>query len=263
MNPSRLGRTLGDSLLDLVFPRTCCACDLELTTRDSPLLLCTSCIGQLADNSQTACSRCAARVPKAMRQETDCSLCRSERFAFDAAFALGSYQGLLRDVVLRMKHVAGEALAMTVGELLWQTHGEALGRLPCDVAVPVPMHWSRRWRRRTSPAAVIARVLALGRGIPLAERLARRRRNTQRQFTLGQRDRFRNVRAAFAMNAGYHLDEAHVLLVDDVLTTGATCHEMTKMLKRRGASRVTVVVAARAAGQASVRMSTTELRASF
>ena len=256
MNVSRRGRSLGSALLDLVFPRSCCVCDQEIETDDEPLL-CPSCIGRLADGCQTACPHCAARVSVVSQQENGCPLCRDAHFHFETTYALGSYEGALRDVVLRMKHVAGEALAMAVGDLLWQSYGDALNEVGCHVVVPVPMHWSRRWSRRTNPAGLIAQVLATRLHIPLAERLAKRCRNTRPQFTLAHHDRIRNVRAAFTMNAGYHLDEAHVLLVDDVLTTGATCQEMTKMLKQRGASRVTVVVVARAASQASARLSTT------
>ncbi len=110
------------------------------------------------------------------------------------------------------------------------------------------MHWSRRLRRGTSSADVLAEVFARHLGVPSAERLLVRRRNTLPQFNLPPKKRFTNVRGAFGISAGYDLLAERVLLVDDILTTGATCHEVAKTLRRAGARHISVVVVARAVG---------------
>jgi predicted amidophosphoribosyltransferase len=94
----------------------------------------------------------------------------------------------------------------------------------------------------------LAEVLAKKLGVPRAERLLRRSRSTLRQFDLTPPERWKNVRGAFAVRAGYHLRAAHVLLVDDVLTTGATCSEAARALRSAGAEQVTIAVLARAMG---------------
>jgi predicted amidophosphoribosyltransferase len=99
---------------------------------------------------------------------------------------------------------------------------------------------------RTNSAAVLAEVIARRLRLPLAERLLRRRRATVRQSELTPAQRWENVRRAFSVRAGYHLEKARVLVVDDILTTGATCSEAARTLRRAGAERVTAVVAARA-----------------
>jgi predicted amidophosphoribosyltransferase len=95
---------------------------------------------------------------------------------------------------------------------------------------------------------VLAEVLSAKLGLPRADRLLRRTRYTIRQFDLNPPQRWENVRKAFTVRAGYHLRDAHVLLVDDILTTGATCSEAARALRSAGAARVTVVVPARALG---------------
>jgi predicted amidophosphoribosyltransferase len=84
--------------------------------------------------------------------------------------------------------------------------------------------------------------------VPVARRLLIRRRKTLRQFSLPPSERFGNVRRAFRVAAGYHLSAARVLLIDDILTTGATCNEAAKSLLAAGAARVAVAVIARAEG---------------
>ena len=91
----------------------------------------------------------------------------------------------------------------------------------------------------------MAEVLADRLRAPQATKLLRRCRHTPPQFSLPPSERKANVRGAFAIRLGYHLDQANVLLVDDILTTGSTCSEAARALKRAGAARVTVVVAGR------------------
>jgi predicted amidophosphoribosyltransferase len=94
-------------------------------------------------------------------------------------------------------------------------------------------------------AEVVGRRLRL----PVARRLLVRRRNTKPQFSLHPGERFTNIRGAFRVATGYHLSAARVLLVDDILTTGATCSEATRALLAAGAAQVSVLVVARAEGE--------------
>jgi ComF family protein len=167
---------------------------------------------------------------------------------FDATVALGLYGGQLKDILLRMKQSEGDALSLAVGRLIWQFRSERLASLSADVIAPIPLHWRRRIAHRTNSASLLAEVLSSKMGVPRADGLLRRNRSTQRQFDLSPPKRWENVRKAFAVRGGYHLRDAHVVLVDDILTTGATCSEAARALRDAGAARVTVVVAARALG---------------
>jgi len=178
----------------------------------------------------------------------NCRRCRNQRLAFDTVRALGIYGGSLREAVLRSKKWTGEPAAIAMAHLLWQRVGERITEERPEVVVPVPMHWSRRLRRGTSSADVLSEVLTRHLGVPTAERLLVRRRNTLPQFNLPPKKRFSNVRGAFGISAAYNLRAERVLLVDDILTTGATCHEVAKVLRKAGARYISVVVIARAVG---------------
>src|SRR5690606_9664481 len=93
--------------------------------------------------------------------------------------------------------------------------------------------------------ALLAELIARELGVPFAANLITRRRSTVPQFQLPRSQRRQNVRRAFTMGWGHRLNGAHVLLIDDILTTGATCSEIARVLKRGGARRVTVAVLAR------------------
>jgi ComF family protein len=123
-----------------------------------------------------------------------------------------------------------------------------LADLGGELIVPVPMFWARRLARGTNSPEIVADCLGRSLGVPVGRRVLCRCRNTMPQAGLLPRERFRNVRGAFRVRAGYHLDGRRVLLVDDILTTGATCSEAAKVLKQAGATLVAAVVVARAQG---------------
>jgi ComF family protein len=174
-----------------------------------------------------------------------CHACGRIKFAFSEAIALGQYEGLLREWLLRMKNGRGDSLALAIADLAWQRQTDRLAALRPDVVVPVPMHWRRRLARGTSSPAIMAERLAGHLRVPLANDLLRRTRHTAPQFSLPPSQRSANVRNAFAVRPGYYLQAARVLLVDDILTTGSTCSSAARALKRGGAAFVGVVVAAR------------------
>lgn len=114
------------------------------------------------------------------------------------------------------------------------------------------MHWTRRVVRGTNSPEILAACVAKGLNLPLAMGVLRRRRNTELQPHLRPAERFANVRGAFEIGSEYDMAQARVLLVDDVLTTGATSSEAAKVLKRAGAAMVAVAVLARAEGNDAV-----------
>jgi predicted amidophosphoribosyltransferase len=210
--------------------------------------------------SDPLCELCGAPVPFARRtndgaenskrlKDRGCYRCRGRRMWFDQTVALGHYGGRLRDLVLQMKQASGDAVSLAIGRLMWERCGDRLAACNFDVVAPIPLHWRRRIAHRTNSAAVLTEVLSAELDVPRADRLLRRTRSTLRQFDLNPPKRWENVRRAFAVRAGYHLKDAHVLLVDDILTTGATCSEAARALRAAGAARVTVAVVARAFGE--------------
>jgi ComF family protein len=238
-----LGRQAIQGIIHLIYPPTCHLCGQALAPDGSRF--CTRCAHLLPEDFQAACPRCAVSIGAYSQTADGCPRCRAERFWFDQAVRLGLYKDSLREAILRMKQATGEDLAEALGHL-WAEHAAArLRALAVDVVVPVPLHWIRRWQRGYNQAETLARALAAKLGVPCRTRWLWRARYTAHQTGQGRTARKANLRGAFRAAARPELRGKKVLLVDDVLTTGTTCSEAARVLKRAGAARVAVAVLAR------------------
>lgn len=241
----RCARWMWRGLCELVFPQRCACCDAELED-DDRLRLCGLCRSQLAKVDEGRCPRCALPLRNALVSELGCPHCHDEQLHFSHAWALGDYAGELRAAALRMKRVRDEGLSAAVGQLFWSRHGGAIAAWRPDLVLPVPMHWLRRSWRGTNSAATLAEVIAERLAVRHVARLVARRRYTQPQSGLSPAERLANVRGAFRVRKSSRLSGLSILLVDDILTTGATCNEVARLLRRAGVARVALAVAARA-----------------
>src|SRR5207237_9629727 len=142
---------------------------------------------------------------------------RKEPFRFERVVRLGPYEGLLQEVILRMKYASGEGLGEVLGEL-WASHQEhRLRELQADVVVPVPLYWLRRWQRGYNQSEVLAWAVAGRVGLPCRPRWLRRVRHTPKQTFLAPTARRENMRRAFRTTGRAAVQGRSVLLVDDVL----------------------------------------------
>ena len=172
-------------------------------------------------------------------EDGKCALCRMGVSGFDAVYTFGSYEGALRKLIHLFKFDGVQTLARVFG--CWMAI--ALPREEqFDLIVPMPLHWVRRWQRRYNQAGLLAREISRRWNVPM-KNAVRRRRATAPQAGLTNSKRRLNVSGAFT--AKQRLDGLHVLLVDDVLTTGATAAACARALKRAGARKVTVLALAR------------------
>jgi ComF family protein len=234
---------------DLLLPPHCPCCDRQLFGENSDGRLCADCLTRLGPQHWHGCRRCGAEVPPSGLPPERCPLCRNTPLKFDAAVPLGSYHTGLSDVVLRMKRPAHHALSIAMGRLLICRRREQLLEHRADLVVPIPMFWTRRLGRGVNSPDLLARCLAESLEIPIRRDILVRRRNTLPQANLPPSRRFDNVRDAFRVRRPAPAQNARILLVDDVLTTGATSSEAAKVLKQAGAAYVVVAVIARAQGR--------------
>lgn len=174
-----------------------------------------------------------------------CPRCRRFVLHFERVYCLGPYLSELREVVLRAKQPAHAPVAAVLGQLLAQRLAPDAAPAPWDLVVPVPRHWSAQVWTPYNHAAVLADHVAARLQIRFSERTLVQTRRVAPQVGLGASRRFSNVRDAFLARPGRRLAGAHVLLVDDVLTTGATASECARELLDAGAARVAVAVVAR------------------
>lgn len=243
-NPN-LWNTIGRRTLELLFPGSCLACGSQELPLDQIVSFCSTCIAEIVRGDVPVCLRCGARLPEHVPQGDGCAHCREHKLWFDRAITLGEYEDLLRDLLMQMKTDRSERLAQGLAQLIADKLGEVLRQIAPDALVPAPMHLFRRLARGTNPPAALALRLGRELRLPVYPDLLCRRRNIQPQIGLSQPARFRNVRGQVRVRASYTFRAPHVLLVDDILTTGATCSEAARMLKRAGARQVTVLAVAR------------------
>jgi ComF family protein len=240
-------RELGRGLVRLLYPGLCSVCYAPLPPEQDRF--CASCRTDLTTDPFSTCPRCAATIgPFAhVTLEDGCPRCWNLSFHSERVLRLGPYDGLLREVILRLKHLSGDGLAELLGEL-WAEHAEAaLREARAEVVVPIPLHWRRRWQRGYNQSSALARGIAARLRLPCRPSWLRRIRHTPMQTAQTPSARRDNVRGAFRATSKVSRS-ASVLLIDDVITTGSTVNEAAAALRAAGAGRVVVAVLARAQG---------------
>lgn len=242
-----LGRAFLIGAQHLIYPGCCLLCGQPLAAAQTHF--CSLCHKELFTNSESTCPRCSGTIGPFAVIDGRCGACRKESFAFEQVLRLGRYDGLLREVILRLKKQRGEGLAELLGEYWAKEAAARFASLHFEFLVPVPLHWRRRWRRGYNQSAALCRGLATYMGASSHPSWLRRVRHTPQQTSrLTPAERKANVRDAFRVRPGAPLAGRTILLVDDVMTTGATASEAARALRAGGASRVVVAVLARAQG---------------
>ena len=241
------GQTLRSVAGSVVLPRRCLLCGRKLEDEHGQPAFCFECVDRMIERKSPCCPRCGAFTGAAAISEGRCPFCREFRLHFDACRALGRYRDL-SPLILKMKRQDNELLAKNLA-ILWHVQfGDWANALQVDAVIAVPMHWRRFFVRAVNSADAIAATIAHRLRLPQIGRSVRRIRNTAPQENLSPFARFRNLRNAFTFPKGTPFRNRRILVIDDVLTTGATASELARVLKAAGASFVAVGVVARAQG---------------
>ncbi len=239
-------QTLVSGLTQLLYPSNCWACGL--LTHDKSPLFCDACEKALTIDPHSTCPRCSSTVGPHAVLTDGCPACRGESFGFDEVVRLGPYKGALREVVLRMKHANGEDLAEAMATLWAGCAGQRLRAFAPDVVIPIPLHWTRRWQRGFNQSAILADALAKALKVPCQPNWLTRQRATPHQTAQQSgASRRANVKKAFRAKQALPLQGRKILLVDDVLTTGATASEAAKALRPQRPAKIVVAVLAHGA----------------
>lgn len=249
-------RRVFEALLDPVYPPSCAACGGSLIGDGGEFIfpsrlaapLCPECRKETTARFETLCPKCAGSRFY-VSGEKNCRSCRGKKFRFGRVVALGPYQGVLRSAILRMKSARNALDAVAFARLLVETRRELLLDSDPTRVLSVPSHFFRRLVRGVDSAHDLAEEIAARLNLPYDARALRRIRWTERQAGLRKNDRYANVAGAFAVAHPDRISGGRFLLVDDILTTGATANEVTRVLLEAGAKSVSVAVLARAEGR--------------
>lgn len=251
--PSPWWRRFGVSVLDALYPRSCQGCEALLPAAAPrtglEAWLCPDCREALEPVREPRCAVCGEPFDGAMTGPFTCSNCSGRRIAFDFAVAGALAAGPVREMIHRFKYQRDLSRRGALAELLRLalTDPRLAALDPARwLLVPVPLHPLRQLWRGFNQSWELARTLAALTGLP-ARPVLRRRQWTRTQARLDRRRRLANLRGAFALRrAEPALRGRCILLVDDVLTTGATAHECARVLKgQAGVEKVVVITAAR------------------
>ena len=235
-----MGLEWKSSLLNLLFPPLCIACR---EPSGSPGF-CAQCWGAIQFLDGPLCLCCGIPFDVALGADTLCAACLAHPPAFDRARAILRYDETSRAPILALKHA--DRLDLVPDFALWlERAGRGLIEAS-DLIVPVPLHPLRLWRRRYNQAAELSRALARRSGLALDTTALIRSRPTPSQGAMvSAKARRRNVLGAFRVRQPGRVTGRNILLVDDVLTTGATADAASRALKRAGAAKVQILALAR------------------
>ena len=189
------------------------------------------------------CNACGFPFDFAVEKESLCGTCLAERPPFETARSALKYNDASRSVILGFKH--GDQTHAVTAFMPWLKRAGAEVLSQADMLVPVPLHTRRLIGRRYNQAAIIAFALSKETGIKIVPDMLVRTRHTPSQGHLKAKERFQNVKRAFAFNSKYQVKGKTIVLIDDVYTTGATVSECTNALLKAGAEKVHVLTLTR------------------
>lgn len=228
--------------IGIVYPPTCIAC--QAATGEAQAL-CPACWRGIGFIERPYCERLGTPFPVDLGAGLLSPAAIADPPVFARARAVCRFDGTARELVHRLKYGDRVELSLTLGRMMAQAGRELA--VDADLVLPVPLHRTRLWRRRFNQAAALAGIVARETGLPLAATALTRIRRTRQQVGLTRAQRADNLQGAFHVSAAARrlVEGRHILLVDDVLTTGATVNAASRALLRGGASAVDVLTFAR------------------
>ncbi|MHC4841236.1 MAG: ComF family protein [Planctomycetota bacterium] len=240
-------RELGLAAIDLLLPRHCVVSGRALESSE-PGIVAPQVLREINLGGPDYCIRCGDRLGKGVGAVSECISCRDNKQGFGTKqmVAIAQYEWPLEDICKALKfggeRRAAETLALMLTQLLFER--DVVDKI--DVVIPIPLHILRHFRRGYNQSEELARALATRVKKPIDTSILSRSGPTKRQARLSRAQRKANVKGVFNAEGAAEIKDKSVLLVDDIMTTGATFASAAKALRAAGAKAVYGAVAARA-----------------
>ncbi len=233
------------AIADIVYPKTCLACGRQLKeTTCVDNLVCIECWGKIKRNPPPFCRSCGRHLEKPVTMNI-CPACVRRQLHFDRAFSPCAYEGVIKELIHAFKYKGKDYLGPTLTRLMIEFIDEyALPMDLLDLIIPVPLHKTRLREREFNQAQILSGHIARRFNKKVSDNNLRRMRLTKTQTGLETGERLLNVKGSFMADKSGDIKGKNILLVDDVLTTGATCSEAAYALKDAGAGIVFVLTLA-------------------
>lgn len=229
-------------LIDLVYPNNCLICHNFLAEENQYGPVCKACWDKIEHNKPPFCSRCGRHIVEA---ESLCKNCQKKEFGFSRSWGAANYSGIMRSLIHFFKFKNKTSLAIPFARLMADFFKDYnLARFKFDYLIAMPLHPTRLREREYNQSDILCKELTKMLGIKSLSDSLKRIRNTASQSALNEERRIKNIAGAFCVENPEELNNKNLLLIDDLLTTGATCSEAANILRKSGANQVFVLTLA-------------------
>ncbi|MCX5705336.1 MAG: ComF family protein [Candidatus Omnitrophica bacterium] len=239
-----IGRLI-HGLRAIVYPKTCLSCRKKLAEKADDGFLCSQCRGKIKKNLPPFCVSCGRQLDKRWLAKNICPACQKNNLSFDRAYSPCTYEGVIKELIHKFKYNDREHLGEPLSRLMSEFIREY--SLPIDYIdciIPIPLHKTRLREREFNQSEVLSKYLAQEFNKELVSNAIERFRHTRTQTELVTHQRASNVKNSFRVTDPQAIKNKNILLIDDVLTTGATSSEAAAALKSAGANIVFVLTIA-------------------
>lgn len=235
-------RSFLKKFIEIIFPNQCLSCK-ELIGQEGAF--CIRCWNKLQFISDPKCKICSHPFAFKVDDEMLCGKCLKDKPAYDKIISVFRYNDVIKRIIGDFKYRDATYLSKKTAKIIFDRYRKEIDK--CDLITPVPLHKNRLRKRKFNQAVLLAKEISRLSGKELLYNGVIRIKNTQPQVELKKRQREKNLKAAFAINNKFkdEIVEKRVFLIDDVMTTGATLENCSKVLKKSGAKMVVALVIAK------------------
>jgi ComF family protein len=238
-------RRLINGLVDIIYPKKCLACKRKLAKAAANDFICSRCWGEIKKNVPPFCRLCGRHLEIKINTGNICSTCIEKPLSFDRAFSPCVYEGVIKELIHGFKYKNKDYLGETLSSLMIEfIKGYNLDMNDLDLIIPMPLHTARLREREFNQAEILSNHIGKEFNKHVANNILIRRTLKKPQVELKNEERFSNIAGSFALNQKNPVKGKNILLIDDVLTTGATASEAAATLKSGQANIVFVMTLA-------------------
>ncbi len=232
-------------ILNIAYPRICLSCRVPLRGDSIDGLLCHNCWAGIKKNNPPLCAICGRQMQAAEISSKVCFSCRRKNYSFDRALSPCKYEGIIRELIHQYKYQNKDHLALPLSRLLIDFIKQYRINLRLyDLVIPVPLHRTKLREREFNQAELLAQRLAKEFSLAFSSSNLWRKYHRHAQMELSEDKRWENINGCFALHNPAEIKGKNIILIDDVLTSGATCSEAAAVMKSAGAVTVLAITIA-------------------